>query len=408
MAMPGTSFRDMLEDAKTSEPAEVDTSFLDEYRRTGTVPKGRQDSAAPHRQAEEPAPEQDAAEPEVTAERLREAAEEGKPEIADEELLAQEPEADSLDRDDEGELDDDARRPDEPKSSSGGSRGGSGNSGAASSGSAAHPVQDEAMAPVAAPPPSPPAHSDGDADLAAQLDEVLDAEDAQRRDHDRLRDISAGRKSDQRDAIQGAAPGVKGGAANGTSDSLPDSGFKFLGAESQLIVKNMPFPLMEAMREQLRAAAVRERGVSDSTARRFSKRLSQPALVAAFLLAHLDLRIDTDQATEVAAELFRSQDPLLGLVVERMDALEYRENEHSSQLQRIHAALQVVHDTSAAIEQAVAYSIADKTENFLRGSHNIHDAPITHKDAIYVRDKVRDETRKRAKFEKDRYGKPIR
>ncbi|WP_216363304.1 hypothetical protein, partial [Arthrobacter sp. Hiyo1] len=86
MAMPGTSFRDMLEDAKTSEPAEVDTSFLDEYRRTGVVP---------HRQAEEPAPEQDAAQPEVTAERLREAAEEGKPEIANEELLAQEPAADS-------------------------------------------------------------------------------------------------------------------------------------------------------------------------------------------------------------------------------------------------------------------------------------------------------------------------
>ncbi|WP_216363303.1 hypothetical protein, partial [Arthrobacter sp. Hiyo1] len=220
--------------------------------------------------------------------------------------------------------------------------------------------------------------------------------------------ISASRKSDQRDAIQGAASGVKGGASNGTSDSLPESGFRLPGTESPLMVRNLPFPLMEAMREQLRAAAIRERGVSDSTARGFSKRLSQPALVTAFLLAHLDVRIDTDQATRTAAELFRSQDPLLGSVVERMDALEYRENEHSTQLQRLHEALQLVHETSAAIEQAVAYSIADKTENFLRGSHNIHDAPITHKDAIYVRDKVRDETRKRAKLEEDRDGKPIR
>lgn len=407
MGMPGTSFRDMLEDAKTSEPAEVDTSFLDEYRRTGTVPKGRQDSAAPHRQAEEPAPEHDVSEPDVTAERLRESAEADKPEKVDEEALTQEPEADSLDRDDEREPADDAPRPDEPKSSSSGGRGGSENSGAAP-GSAAHPAQDDTMAPMAAPPPAPPVQSDGDADLAEQLDEVLDAEDEQHRDHDRLRDISARRKSDQRDAIQSAAPGVKGGAANGTNDSLPESGFRLPGAESQLMVRNLPFPLMEAMREQLRAAAVRERGVSDSTARAFSKRPSQPALVAAFLLAHLDVRLETDPATQSAAELFRSQDPLLGSVVERMDALEYRENEHSSQLQRLHEALQVVHETSAAIEQAIAYSIADKTENFLRGSHNIHEAPFTHKDAIYVRDKVRDETRKRAKFEKDREGTPIR
>ena len=401
MTMPGTSFRDLLEDVKTSEPAEVDTSFLDEYRKTGVVPKGRPDSTVPHRQSEDPAPE-------VTDENLQEAAEEGKPEIADDELPAQGVEADSLDRDDERERDDDARRQVEPNSSSGGSRGGSGNAGSAPGSSSAQPVQDEVMAPVAAPPPSPPTHSNGDADLAAQLDEVLDAEDAQRRDHDRVRDISAGRKSDQRDAIQGAASGVKGGASNGTSDSLPESGFRLPGTENPLMVRNLPFPLMEAMREQLRAAAVRERGVSDGTARAFSKRLSQPALVTAFLLAHLDVRIDTDQATRTAAELFRSLDPLLGSVVERMDALEYRENEHSTQLQRLQEALQLVHETSAAIEQAVAYSIADKAENFLRGSHNIHDAPITHKDAIYVRDKVRDETRKRAKFEKDRDGKPIR
>ncbi|MDP9904589.1 hypothetical protein [Arthrobacter bambusae] len=393
MTMPGTSFRDMLEDVKTSGPAEVDTSFLDEYRRTGTVPKGGQDNAAPHRQGEEPAPGQYASEPEV---------------IADEEMPTREPEVDSFDRDAERERDDDAHRPDEPKSLSAGSRGGSGISGAAPSGSAAHPVQGEVMAPVTAPPPPPPVGDDSDADLAEQLDKALDAEDVQRRDHDRMRDISAARKSDQRDAIQGAASGVKGGASNGTGDSLPESGFRLLGAESQLMVRNLPFPLMEAMREQLRSGAVRERGVSDSTARGFSKRLSQPALVAAFLLAHFDVRIDTDQATRTAVELFRSQDPLLGSVVERMDALERRENDHSTQLQRLQEALQLVHETSAAIEQAVAYSIADRTENFLRGSHNIHDAPITHKDAIYVRDKVRDETRKRAKFEKDRDGKPIR
>jgi hypothetical protein len=67
-----------------------------------------------------------------------------------------------------------------------------------------------------------------------------------------------------------------------------------------------------------------------------------------------------------------------------------------------------VQETSAVIEQSVAYSIADRTENFLRGSHNIHDAPITHKDAIYIRDKARDETQKHRNLERDQDGRPIR
>jgi hypothetical protein len=67
-----------------------------------------------------------------------------------------------------------------------------------------------------------------------------------------------------------------------------------------------------------------------------------------------------------------------------------------------------VPQTGAVVEQALAYSIADRTENFLRGSHNLHDAPITHKEAIFLRDKNREETRKQLKLEREREGRPIR
>ncbi|WP_329127235.1 hypothetical protein [Streptomyces sp. NBC_01465] len=60
------------------------------------------------------------------------------------------------------------------------------------------------------------------------------------------------------------------------------------------------------------------------------------------------------------------------------------------------------------VKQALAYSIADCTENFLRGSHNLHDAPITHTEAIHLRDMAREATRKQLKLEREREGRPIR
>lgn len=56
----------------------------------------------------------------------------------------------------------------------------------------------------------------------------------------------------------------------------------------------------------------------------------------------------------------------------------------------------------------MAYSIADRTSNFLRGSHNLRDAPLAHKDVLYVRDKAREATKKQQKLEREREGRPIR
>lgn len=213
---------------------------------------------------------------------------------------------------------------------------------------------------------------------------------------------------DHQEAVQQAA--TKGGSAPGSAadEPLPQPGFRIEGVEKQPHIKSLPDSIMNALREQLRSAAVRERGVSDHAAREFAGRLGQGTLVTAFLLSQLDLNIETDAATRCAAELFRSRDPLLGAVVERMDRLEQREAERDKTLKMLRAELTEVSETSAVVEQVLAYSVADRTENFLRGSHNIHDAPITHKDAIFVRDRARELTRKQQKIERDRDGRPIR
>jgi hypothetical protein len=215
--------------------------------------------------------------------------------------------------------------------------------------------------------------------------------------------------TDHQEAVQSAAArGGSGGGGDGGSDALPQTGFRLSGVKSQPAVRALPEAVVTALREQLRSAAVRELAVSDATAREFAERLSQAALVTAFLLAQLDLGLVADPATRRAAQLFRSRDPLLGSIAKRLEDMEQLERDRADGMARMREQLAEVKETGDAIEQAVAYSIADRTSNFLRGSHNVHDAPITHKDAIFVRDRVREATRRQTKLEREREGRPIR
>ncbi|MBT8163220.1 hypothetical protein KKI43_22580 [Arthrobacter sp. GN70] len=387
----------MLEDAKADDSGvmEVDTSYLDPYRRTGAAPDtldGRTDAT-----------------PETGEPTFNDG-----PMVPDEDAVADpraasEHEVDGPDHDNRLVPDASSRKDRETGRTQTAAGSGSGGAPAdvVTAGTSAPRAGTGAAAPGARDEPVEP-HSD-QANRAGQPESAHDSEDARAAQHEAGRSIPARRKSDDQDAVQAltSTGGVKGGSIGG-GNTLPDSAFRVPGMDTPPQVRNLPRLLVDALRKQLKAAAMRERAVPEEAAEAFTRRLSQGALVTAFLLAQLDVRLDTDPATQTAAALFRSQDPLLGSVAERMTALEQLEEGRARQFERLQQELREVHDTAAVIEQAVAYSIADRTENFLRGSHDIHDAPIAHKDAIYIRDKAREETQKRAKFEQDRDGRPMR
>ncbi|WP_434598224.1 hypothetical protein [Streptomyces sp. A5-4] len=381
-------FAEMLEAATpTNEVMEVDTSFLDAYRRGGSEELRRVQAQAP-----QPEPEAATPEPEVQFDEAGD---------VDSQLKVEGPQADL---DVEAEADRPNLEPDAGDSER--ADGSNRHSGAGGGQNTADGVL----------PGGPPAGLAADAAPApgAQPD-VEDAATAEVAGHhvvaapDESEHVTPGslQLTDHQDAVQSAAS--KGGSGStAETATLPQSGFRLAGVQSQPHIKALPESIVNALREQLRAAAVRELRVSDSAAREFSQRLSQGTLVTAFLLAQLDLHLDADPATERAVELFRSRDPLLGSVVARLMSMEAAERERDGLLRKLRDELGEVRQTSAVVEQALAYSIADRTENFLRGSHNLHDAPITHKEAIYLRDKAREATRKQSKLEREREGRPIR
>ncbi|MGW0920693.1 hypothetical protein ACWD3J_16955 [Streptomyces sp. NPDC002755] len=384
-------FAEMLEAATpTSEVMEVDTSFLDAYRRGGSEELKRVQA-----QAAQPVLEGATPQPEAQLDEADDV--DSQPEVeglqAD---LDEDAEKDRLDL--EPDYEPNAGAPERADGSNerggeGGEQGGT--AGALPGGAAAGPMADAVPAPGEQPDVEDAAAEVTPHDAVATPDES---------EHESAGSLQL---TDHQDAVQSAAS--KGGSGStAETATLPQSGFRLVGVQSQPHIKALPENIMNALREQLRAAAVHELGVSDSTAREFSQRLSQGTLVTAFLLAQLDLHLDADPATERAVELFRSRDPLLGSVVARLANIEAAERERDGLLRKLRDELGEVRQTSAVVEQALAYSIADRTENFLRGSHNLHDAPITHKEAIHLRDKAREATRKQLKLERERAGRPIR
>lgn len=396
------SFRDMLEEAEDRNVG-MDMSYL-EGRREGFTPS-----------YELPAPAETVAltTPEV-ADSLEVAESTGQ--AAEASAAALEPTVTDPSPELRHELDESAKAA--ADASSAGTRGGGG--GGANSGNSATSTAGGAVAPAA--PTTPPVttgqavtpaeaelledaaearEDEAEATAAERVDSIREHEGQERRD-----DISAGRKTDFRDDIQ-AQTAARGGSDAG-SGTLPDSGFRIAGPGGQLQVRNLPQPITDVLRTQIRVAAVRERGVSDATAAAFSRRLSQNALVSAFLLSQLDVRLDVDPSTQVAIELFQSEDPLMGTVVTRLEELERRTAEQVASLGRLNGTLAQVQETGEVVEQMQAYAIADRAANFLRGSQDIHHAPIGHADAIHVRDKARVETKKRRTIERERDGRPIR
>ncbi|MER6367069.1 hypothetical protein ABT255_01595 [Streptomyces mirabilis] len=386
-------FAEMLEAATpTAEVMEVDTSFLDAYRRGGSDELKRVQAQAAQSEPEVATPEPEA--------QLDEASDVGsQPEV---ESLQADPDVDAeedrlgLEPDYEPDAGDSERAGGSNQRGRGDGGGQGGTAGVLPGGAPTGPAPDAVPAPG-----TQPDVEDAAATEVTSHDVVATPDESGH--------VTPGslQLTDHQDAVQSAAS--KGGSG-GTAETatLPQSGFRLAGVQSQPHIKALPESIMNALREQLRAAAVHELGVSDSAAREFSQRLSQGTLVTAFLMAQLDLHLDADPATERAVELFRSCDPLLGSVVARLANIEAAERERDGLLRKLRDELGEVRQTSAVVEQALAYSIADRTENFLRGSHNLHDAPITHKEAIHLRNMAREATRKQLKLEREREGRPIR
>ncbi len=257
--------------------------------------------------------------------------------------------------------------------------------------------------------PTPPTHETTAEPNPVQHDKTESVAEASAEEKNKHETPASLRLTDHQEAVQNTTT-ARGGPSGGSDDgtALPQSGFRLSGVKSQPHIKALPETIIGALREQLRSAAVRELGVADKAAHEFIQRLSQGTLVTAFLLAQLDQRIDADPATQQAVELFRSQNPLLGSMAVRLENLERLEVSRARVLDALRDELTQVRRTGAVVEQAVAYSIADRTENFLRGSHDIHDAPITHKSALFIRDRAREATKKQEQVDREREGRPIR
>lgn len=188
----------------------------------------------------------------------------------------------------------------------------------------------------------------------------------------------------------------------------PRTAFHVEGVSAQPAFRGVPAVIISQLRQIIIDEALREPDVDVASAHEFANRLSQGTLVLGFIISQLDTSVVVDPATRRAAELFRRRTPLADALMDRLDRLIQVNDTQVGLLHTVSHRVRGVHDTALAIEQATAYAIADRSENFLRGTHDPRNAPITHPEAIFVRDRVRQLTDAQQTVEKERAGRPLR
>lgn len=387
-----STYDEILAAARDSEPAEMDLSYLDSFRKDGAagLREHRQhnghgehagDEVALNRQAEmESAPglELD--------------------EDLDDLAMLDEPEPEpEPDRDRDRDRDrDGAGRDDSPHEKAGSSGAGSSGTAIVINGGSAGPGETALVS-------GAPLEETADAHAEASTAHLAEQAGP---DGDLVAPIPL-RLTDHQEAVQAAARSGNGGNDSGDdvdAAGIPRRGFNLLGAGSQPNIKALPEVVVDALRAQVVSILV-DQGVAEAAAKTSVKQMGQNTLVMAFLIAQLDVRVDVDAKTATVAALFRHKNPLLGALMERMTALELTAQRQLNETAKAAKEIATVKQTSAVLEQAAAYSIADRTENLARGLKHVDDIDLVHASALRARDRLREETKKQLRIEREREGR---
>lgn len=189
---------------------------------------------------------------------------------------------------------------------------------------------------------------------------------------------------------------------------LPTEAFKISEGAGSPQVRGMPDELLGRVREQIRAQAVRDMGASDDEAMKFAQRLSQSSIVVALLMAQFDVQVQCDPSTTLAARLLRSRDPLLGVVAQRLEALEERELVRQKSFDKLRETNRSMDEVLRSVEVGLAFTIADRFEHLVRGGGLAKDAEFDHHSARNVRERLRSLAHSDIRRENEQRGRPLR
>lgn len=191
--------------------------------------------------------------------------------------------------------------------------------------------------------------------------------------------------------------------------ALPRTRFAAAGAST--VVRQLPAPLVVALREAVAEAVARTRagdGVTPEQAAGWAQGLSQGALVVGLCLSRLDVDVEVDETTGLVADALRAHDPAQGVVLNRLVALADQAAATERRLDRIDRRTRSLASAVGTVEHGVAYFLADHVANFQHGQHDARNLPFGNDLVTVVRDRLRDYAGRQSRNDADREGRPIR
>jgi hypothetical protein len=175
-------------------------------------------------------------------------------------------------------------------------------------------------------------------------------------------------------------------------------GLTFEGESAYL--KQFPRVLIDRMRKILETQVNEE----------FARDISQVSIVTAFVMASMGSKLTTDDVTAHAVTAFKAVDPRTDAIDKRTVTLLEQQTRSEGMLKAVLARLGEVTETTAVLEVAQAYALAERTAQLDSATASAlpEHLDVTQKRVIATRDNIRKRVKAQRQDEKIRAGRPIR
>lgn len=140
----------------------------------------------------------------------------------------------------------------------------------------------------------------------------------------------------------------------------------------------------------------------------FARKITQPSIVAAFVMAAMGVDMELDADTGAAVTAFRANDPRMDLMAKNSAKLLEQQSVIETGMTKLMTMIRKVETTTSVLEIGQAYALAERTALLDTNGILPENIEVTQKRVLVARDNIRKKVVSQLTDEKTARGRPIR
>jgi hypothetical protein len=172
-------------------------------------------------------------------------------------------------------------------------------------------------------------------------------------------------------------------------------GFSTGAGVETLTVTRFPQPFVDRLRQMLAPVIGNE----------FAQAISAPALLTSFLMATLGVDLDVDENTAAAAEAFRTSEPRISAVEDKIDGVLENIDQLAGAMRLSLTRISETANVADAMEFGLAYLVADRVVGLSTLDTDETNVDVAQKKVLAARQRIRARTKEQRTIEKQQDGR---